>query len=595
MEFSHNRERESAQATGDTELILEQLAARHSFDELLATTESLCFDDTAKLELQNRVPYVRNDTLGSFACNAAMTFAVMPPEKAFQPDMQAAAVEFLRQDTTLLKYPYERAVGNKIATFGARYLTEIYSVLGEDADATVARFCDSQQTPEDDKMLLTWLLERCQSIDEYGQQLAITNEIYTPVNLSPKIIGSYPDVQSPLNCLSIDAMAIACLQRAGAEVYYTRFLKTASQDEYESVSLIAHNICASLPNMADELHSKMEGIDLDAGLTSYLHRGFHAGLIARMPSGKLYSIDPRGNMISPIEDEQYDVMCNKLEMLRGQPCDVMVDEPNGFLYDTILSRLRDMYSHSDTLSELTLQDEQVAALCDILQQPGGVERIKSKAVQYFDGVNDRMSLNTLSHEFEHGQAIDEVITKAVDRWIFHDLDEQTIQRQYIESESMQQEIAVRLRSLPVVSLMAAVVYINTHHIGTGQGKGVLPQEISNAEYGIGASVLHDMSAQLGEHLPPGFWAAHWASVVPHVELAEAYLWGDITLTDSQIEVMRTIFYWLGSVRNLHKTGYNTKIERFLAKTGPHSPQGLYGIDYRDIIKLFLANEDQPES
>lgn len=564
MELSRDTKQEMTQAVDNAELILERLATRRSFDELLATAESLCFSDVTQPEYSKEVPYVRNDTLGSFACNIAMTFATIPPEKAFQPGMRTAAVDFLRQDIPLFQYPHEQEISAKIATFGARYLTESYAILGKDADVAVARFCDSQQTSEDDKVLLAWLLGRCQAIDEYGQQLAITNEIYTPVNLSPRLVGSYPDVRAPVNCLSIDAMAIACLQRAGAEVYYTRFLKTEAQDECESIGLIARNICAASPDMAYKLYSRVEQIDLSAGFVSWLHRGFHAGLITRMPSGAMYSIDPRANMISPIEDEQYKVMCDKLDMLRSQPCDAVVDEPSSFLHETMLSQLRDICSHSDTLSELTLQNEQVAALCDTLQQPGGMERIKTMAVQWFDGVIDVASFNALCRELGCEQTVDEAIGEAVDRWLFDDLDEVKVQRLYAKNTRIRQEIATRLRSLTAVSLMAAAVYINTHHITAG--RGVLPQEISNAEYGVGASVLHDMSVQFGEYLPPGFWAAHWASVVPHVELARAYVRGDITLNDSQIAVMRTIFYWLNSVRKLHKTGYDVTIEKFLVKT-----------------------------
>lgn len=573
MEYSQSRRQEGVPAINDAESILERLAARHQFDELLSIAKKICLEDSeAPLEWE-AVRADAADTLGSFATSAVMTREAMHvaelPEYGDGSWGWSAAVDFLRCDTLLSQQRYDAEVADAIAAFGRQYLTEMYAVLGEDADEKVAQYCDSQQTEGDDTALMTWLLERCREIDDCGMRISSEVGIYTPIDLSPKLLGQHPDIQASPNCLSIDAMAIACLQRAGAEVYYSHLLQTRQEDQLTATGVIAYKLLQVSPDMPVRLYNQMWAICLDVAEEAASYRGFHAGLVACMPSGAAYVVDPRGGYMSPVEDRQYDMLRDKVEALNIQSKDFVVNQPSIYLYRTPLDIVRGLSFDEEMLHKFAAPSDEREKLRELVQLPGGVARIAQWAVEQLESSAFGQVINTqLQEEMDRIAGEPQTMAKAVERaikaWIFDKFDEAEVQHLMATDPLMKQEVFDCIDAIMPVALVA--VSVRMARLDVGAGSGMLAQEMSNAEYGVGASVLHDVSVQLGKYMPPGFWAAHWASAVPHVELAAAYNRGEIEMSDAQLATTREALAWFSSIGPLPILSYSGIIKEFLTHT-----------------------------
>lgn len=573
MEYSQPRRQEGVPAINDAESILERLAARHQFDELLATAKKICLEDSEVPLEWEAVRADAADTLGSFATSAVMTREAMHvtelPEYGNEFWGRSAAVDFLRCDTLLSQQRYDAEVADAIAAFGRQYLTEMYAVLGEDADEKVAQYRDSQQTEGDDTVLMTWLLERCKEIDDCGMRISSEVDIYTPIDLSPKLLGQYPDMQASPNCLSIDAMAIACLQRAGAEVYYSHLLQTRQEGQLAAVGLITSMLLQASSDMPPRLYNQMRTIfsDVVEEVTSY--RGFHAGLVACMPSGAAYVVDPRGGYASPVQDRQYDMLRDKVEALNIQSKDFVVNQPSMCLYRTPFDIVRGLSVDEEVLYKFVAPSDECEKLRELVQLPGGVACIAQWAVEQLESSAFGQLINTqLQEEMDRIAGEPQTMVKAVERaieaWIFDGFDEAEVQDLIATDPLIKQEMFDCIDAIMPAALVA--VLVRMVRLDVGAGSGMLAQEMGNAEYGVGASVLHDVSVQLGKYMPPGFWAAHWASVVPHVELAAAYNRGEIEMSDAQLATTREALAWFSSIGPLPILSYSDIIKEFLAHT-----------------------------
>lgn len=236
-------------------------------------------------------------------------------EKIEQPpkDMEGALSLLPHTLPDLFSDSIDRNALEKAHQLGAAMSEEMFAILGSDAPEAAELF--RQASSDDEQMaILSELLVRIQAItdakintEEIADSDAQTT--YSPIRLSAKALGIYPDHRATPTCLGTTIAAAGFLAHAGA-----RYLHAGVMESYQNYKVrTAARHLSIIPGAVERLYGEPANPLYNEGISKTVqemrtdtaeHRGYHACLLIQLHSGAWALFDPNFNTLARISDEE---------------------------------------------------------------------------------------------------------------------------------------------------------------------------------------------------------------------------------------------------------------------------------------------------
>ena len=289
---------------GKTERIIDTLTDENRFRELLHTTSDIClrreFTPTQRqIELTPEERVVAQ--LGANGLRVALD---MDKEQPFwqaddfvrNDDNNETSSERISPDTPLrIPEAFGEApnlqLAHEVQEFGAALLAEAYLTLGGEVQQKIDAFKAAKNSSEQ-LAVLDWLddrLERIYKKEPNGNTL----HIYHPFRLSPKALGSYPNINLAPTCLSVNTIAASFFEQTETPHLCAGVMRTAYQTEIialletinNNIDYLANQRSLHLNAVEEETIDRARGIFNYADSCVYTPQPYHYANIIKLHNG----------------------------------------------------------------------------------------------------------------------------------------------------------------------------------------------------------------------------------------------------------------------------------------------------------------------
>ncbi|MBX4190993.1 hypothetical protein KW794_02805 [Candidatus Saccharibacteria bacterium] len=426
--------------------------------------------------------------------------------------------------------PIEPNVQAVIEAIGRTMLEEAFESLGVDAPKKVEEFRQAQNWQERLKVC-KWLDQRIEQINEAAP---VMNEevFYHPIRLSPKAVGTYPDIKCQPTCLGYSILESAFFEKAGAHYMHAGIAATAADEARRAQNTMLNQIAGVAIEAETELPPDIVYRFIEAVMTNIdaveSHRGFHAGLIVNLGEGVWFQMDPnydKNLLYHPKASEKMSQAYQYLQELKDKArgIEFMLVNRAGmyphFFNDDVLNAMGDIMMFPEEAEEFLLDLEPETALAQInaeffnrLYNPATKDNelmVQDLIIEYCKQYGKDY------HEYMHTAIVD-----AVEEYVFPDSDDGDI-RECIKrcktDRSYLQRRAMDLHFLPFLTLLKLQTDLVQGIISNELGSPHAVTEVGLPAYRIGACVLSDFAVYCGDELPLSFWMAHWPSQISYAD------------------------------------------------------------------------------
>lgn len=438
------------------------------------------------------------------------------------PDKYELLLDLMPQPDTL----------RAIEKFGQDILDEAFDCLGEDASAKLAQLKETDD-PSVIEEIIHWLVDRINDIEKEAT-FKYDSLDYQPVRLSPKLIGTYPNIAIPPTCLGKSILAASFFAKTDLPTLHAGVITPSRQEYHTTQSSIMLRALKSLEShdldMPEDLaYTFAEEARLNE-LEKNTPRGFHAAIYVKIDETRWAQIDPNygSSMIyAPTR-------INKLNnIFQGTAGAQKLDAP----HVEVAAHLETNHWVFERMTELVIELIPDASHIEEILMSTPPEEIYSTLMQkvfkplFFRESNEHPSqdkpLEELQFYINHFLSIlsegnenayfQHIVSKFADkRFSYHE--PKDLARCHTDKAYRERRISdVRIAPiLMILDLHFNWVSFLEKTFGKG-GDGNEAIEAGQPAYRIGITVLSDIAQFYGDELPLSTWLTYWASQVSYYE------------------------------------------------------------------------------
>lgn len=430
--------------------------------------------------------------------------------------------------------------------FGQALIDESFAILGKDAYAWAEKLKRST-SQEEDLEVMDWLDNRIVTIANKSRSESSTEDeeahFFPPFRISPKFIGTFPNVEIQPSCLSTSIIATSFFERAGKPALHAGVTGPANETGsillLETLKVVAKKEADS-NDPGKEAQSRVL-MPLAKASKDWINRPLaqHAAVYTKLSSG-WHQFDAYGGATEYLLDEE-NAHIEQLYTTLNEWRNVL---PNLEFSTTVLPNI-DMQILSSEFADLsfalteyeypdkeslvkkiavaleTIPDESYSYyLYDTCLKP----LIDSDTYPVADPEDEEMKL-IIRALFEKAEIFQPMSNGSYDSRLFR-LFENAL-REHIRWGDSPEEFIERCRSDPEYRLrraedflrVPAVMAIFNAQLIAQSDKGFshLAIDIGNPAMRIGLSTLSDFALYDGYPLPASFWTTHWPGAVSVIE------------------------------------------------------------------------------
>lgn len=430
----------------------------------------------------------------------------------------------------LFNGPLDRKMLMKARMFGEALMDEAFEVIGADAHELLDEFMYAENDMAQ-IAVLNILHNRLHSIGFGTQGLEETeskNDSYSPLRLSPKIIGSYPDIKLAPTCLGIAAIGAGFFKKAGARFMHAGVMETSRQAEQEDLHVLmlsAKHMCDELGvGMPDTIKERLEK-KLHELFDVFLHdNGTHSALLVQLKSGNWYQFDPNLDLScrSPefsadeVGSHRYDA---KLDRVYGH-LNAFRDIAPGLEVSACFPRGSFQGAWHDFVSNLKPFDS--AAMDSMLRsspEASAMSNICKKVKEWLldDGGQDinrqlidayLLNFEEITEKNENVLIIDTILPEAVTTFVFEDKTEAEWMEKYLADDAFRDRA---LRDIARLAVLLGIRFGLELAVEGSVSEFHSKLELGLPETSIGLAVLHNIGLYVADDISPNYWISLWPS------------------------------------------------------------------------------------
>lgn len=465
-------------------------------------------------------------------------------------------------------------IQNKIGAFGTALIEESFKCLGEDAEDLANEF--GAADAERQKEIILWLYDRISVIKDFERETVLVEEdqtsgirllpaepipegtprgepiiinfrdstieevreivdelmddldedhpddldennqyFYHPVRLSPKIVGTYPNIEIAPTCLGVSVLAASFFAKAGVDYLHAGVMHTAL-DETRMTQLelvlrirkIAENHGLTLASEVGDVLQNME--DVITRMRRH-DRGHHAIVCVRLANDGWVYFDPNYGSLSAlmdIDNERADKVFEALQDFAS------VDKGNS----QMIRSLEGQYTRIYNIMLNDLEERHVEiddAVDSFMQSDDWIEELKMFMIGRMaevDGVDYSIDYQTAHTTRDKEKFIDFHTSAVIEKCVLHGMTPEAIKERYLNDESFRHR---RIEDFTMAPYLLVLRFLGGH-ADLQQRNLKTPHATLEAglpAFRIGACALSDFSLYTGNEIPLSFWVANWAGHV----------------------------------------------------------------------------------
>lgn len=426
----------------------------------------------------------------------------------------------------------------KVEAFGAQLIDESFKTLGQDAYEKADAF-KAATTAKEQLAIMQWLDARLRTMASAPlRETTSAVKEYHPARLSPKLIGTYPDITLPPTCLSVSVIATGFFKRAGVEeILHADVVRTTTEDLAMYTRALIQNIPRLVEplgiSLSNPLLESMENIRTQVSNYEQRLEAHHSAVYIKLVDGTWAQFDSNYHstiQIEPVDDDTLDLehswdllssmsaIAPNLEMLTPLDKSSHFDIP-GMSYlilkeqspETIerlsLAVQNELDVDSDeSLGERIYQHIEAIFFDDTDENPNALLAslngvIKSYDVVDFNSNGEQHLRNVFHHLFT--------------KYVLWNEDPREVLKKIRTNEQYRANRIEDIKALPV--LMLLLMSLDSFKEAPYTPSVHRTVEVGLPEQRIGMSVLSDLATYSDSPLPAAFWLNHWPGGVPVIE------------------------------------------------------------------------------
>ncbi|MDO8335372.1 MAG: hypothetical protein Q7T74_01130 [Candidatus Saccharibacteria bacterium] len=438
------------------------------------------------------------------------------------------------------------ATARRIELLGETILEEAFECLGESAVEILEEFKKCKDDETDKKALLCnsilYLIEDFSEKATFAFKEEDEVEDYSPMRLSPNLIGKLPNPELNPTCLGQSILAASFFHKAGVPMLHSGVVISKTDNELTSQSTIIRDLLEYVEknnlNISPNFRYRIAEMHDENAKKLSDHRGFHAAVYAQLGQESWIQLDPNygcalieGGVAMFLEDsykklnEHQVVGAEDHIYLGGNVEDVGLFIARG---------IPDIMPSIDELEQILMNcppEEMYSYILAEVFKPflfKGVNTSTDKAILKIER-DVKMLLDIIGGGYGYLQErISEVVRNSFVNSDYSPDMLMGFKRFQSDAEFRQRRLA-DLQIAPMIlaiQIQSDFVDAKTKRFNSG-GLGHTFVDAGLPAYRIGMSVMSDVAVHYGDELPLSTWLGYWPSKVSLFEHR------DQALTDSQ--------------------------------------------------------------
>lgn len=424
------------------------------------------------------------------------------------------------------------ALTKQIELLGETILDEAFDCLGETAIEILEEFKKCTDEEIDKKMLLCNSVLRL--IEEFSEKANLAfkeddeKENYSPIRLSPNLIGKLPNPEINPTCLGQSILAASFFHKADIPMLHSGVVISRSDGELTSQSTIMRELVEYVDENSLDISSnfrkrlaELYNHNVDT-LTN--HRGFHAAVYAQLGKEAWIQMDPNygcalieGGRAMLIE-ESYEKLNNN--QVVGTEDHIYVGGNVEDLAYIIRRKLPDLMPSIDEMEQLLLScpaEEMYSHIIEKIFRPflfKGPDSTTNETILKIER-DLKILLDVIGGGYGYLQTrISEVIRDSFVNSNYS-TDILTGFKRFQSDPEFRRRRLADLQIAPmvlIIGIQSDFVEAKTEKYNSG-GLGHTFVDAGLPAYRIGMSVLSDVAVHYGDELPLSTWLGYWPSKV----------------------------------------------------------------------------------
>ncbi len=434
----------------------------------------------------------------------------------------------------------ETEVQDDIEALGRAILDEAFLCLGDDAPEMAEKF-QRAKTLEEELTICHWLIHRMEQISEnaalnHDELSSNDNPVYHPLRLSPKTIGSFPDIRVEPTCLGYSILAASFFEKAGAPYLHAGVVYSAYKEAAISLTqtaqyltYLAEKNAISLPDtVISQLQYAIESAE-QASIEG--NDGFHTAILVKLSDNTWRQLDPNFGQNAACYPEQsrqiekayqsilsHTAQSKGMEYLCVRDLDTTALSYFNAIIDLDITPMPSVAEIMQFLQHLPLE----TAYAEIMQKYF-LEQIIAK--NHMFNREKFLDLNIARYcRFNHlnpYEYLQDTIYTTLLEYVFTDASQNedfiaSIKRCKTDQAYCRRR-AEDLLAAPYIWFIKLQSNYSQIFIDNRFQAPHFAMEVGSPAYRIGACVLSDFASYCGDKLPLSFWMAYWPSAVSFLE------------------------------------------------------------------------------
>lgn len=444
--------------------------------------------------------------------------------------------------------------------FGQALLGEAYQTLGEDVDDKIASY-RAAETADGQLEVINWLNQRLHTMVYSDRQEAEDEDdlFYHPIRLSPKVIGRYPDINTPPTCLAVSVIAASFLKQTGSEMMHAGVAKTGLELEMEDTTTVLESIQSLDDALSDNHKQRLISSTTEMRQRIGQDRGYHAAVYTRLLDGSWCQLDPNFDASVCIDDEADN---QRLTAAYSDLQDFRTTAPGLEIGCQLRdSTVANMYGNIWSGGHYRVGSGAPEAVASLLQSTSAetlTDDIQADIIDpYFSALDssEGVSLYEMLELLGDAGSYQDIYQKTLDKWVLHGMTAQAVVERCQRDQAFLERRVQDIKALP--SMLVSASMIKTTVEAASIEHRML--ELGLPEARIGMAVLSDFAADNGSDLPASFWLTHWPSLVPISENMD-----DRQASGGQAAIVQNNLVW-ASGKKFTYSKINGIIDEFMSR------------------------------
>lgn len=363
---------------------------------------------------------------------------------------------------------------------------------------------------------------------------------YSPIRLSPKLIGVYPNPTLATTCLGESILVASFFAKLRLPMLHAGVVMSAQQDVLTKQSETIRHVLAQSNHPEHEIPTLLEEIlnskFLDNVIATTSHRGFHAATYAEIEEGTWIQLDPnfgsalvRGRDASKLDETYGALLVTHEDTSSTGEARIILGSDFEYFFADLAKDMGTVLPSAELVDEIlsnTSSSEVISVIIEKIFLPLMPIRFTDKeSNEKVKKIRSAFALAFLvAFDDDPQRYIQTSIMDVLEGYVFTDTKEGDL----LESiERCKTDVAYRQRRVADLCIAPLMLILKLESnwykfkrenpVSGGAIHGCL--DLGIAQYRIGISVLSDIATFYGDELPLSTWLAYWPS---DVSLAEHY-------------------------------------------------------------------------